>query len=85
MVKPYENALNDFLVGFEMTPHVATGIQPANFLFQDGYRANFPYCHQLSSIQTVTAKKQDIQYHQTINTQSKQVNKKKERSIQNEW
>ena len=35
-----ENALNDFLVGFQTTPHVATGVPPADFLFRDGYRAN---------------------------------------------
>ena len=41
--QPSENALNDFQVGFQTTPRVATTVPPADFLFQDGYRANFPY------------------------------------------
>ena len=41
--QPSENALNDFLVGFRTTPHVARGVPPADFLFLDAYRANSPY------------------------------------------
>ena len=41
--QPSENVFHDFLVGFRTTPHVATGVPPADFLFWDGYTANFPY------------------------------------------
>ena len=40
--QPSENVLHDFLVGFRTTPEVATGVPPADFLFRDGYAANFP-------------------------------------------
>ena len=59
--QPSENALNDFLTGFWTTPHVDTGV--ADFLFWDGYRANFPYQHPLSYRQVEKAKMQDIEHH----------------------
>ena len=76
--KPSVNALNDFLVGFQTTPHAATGVPPADFLFQDGYRANFPYRHPLSYRQVERAKMQNIEHHQNINTNANKSIKRKQ-------
>jgi len=34
--------LKDALVTYRQTPHVATGIPPANFIFRDGIKTQFP-------------------------------------------
>ena len=81
-----EEALNDFLVGFRATPHVATGVPPADFLFWDGYRANFPYQHPLSYRQVERAKMQDIEHHQNINTNAnKSIKRKQDQYKQNNF
>jgi transposase InsO family protein len=36
------NTLQSFLQTYRDTPHSATGIEPGNMIFRDGYRSNFP-------------------------------------------
>ena len=76
--QPSENALNGFLVGFQTTPHVPTRVPAADFLFRDGYRANFPDQHPLSYRQVERAKMQDIEHHQNINTNANKSIKRKQ-------
>ena len=75
--QPSENVLNDFLVGFLTTPHVTTGVSPADFLFRDGYRANFQCQPPLSYRQVERAKMQDIEHCQNINTNANKSIKRK--------
>ena len=83
--QPSENALNDFLVGFRTTPHVATGVPAADFLFLDAYRANFPYQHPLSYRQAERAKIQNIKHRQNINTNAnKSIQRKQDQYKQND-
>ena len=83
--QPSENALNDFLIGFQTTPHVATGVPPADFLFRDGYIANFPYRHPLSYRQVERAKMQDIEHRQNISTNAnKSIKRKQDQYKQND-
>ena len=37
-----QEALNQLLTSFRDTPHISTGVRPGDFLFRDGYRADFP-------------------------------------------
>ena len=83
--QPSESALNDFLVRFQTTPHVANGVPPADFLFWDGCRANFPYRHPLSCRQVEKAKIQDIEHCQNINSKAnKSIKKKQDHYKQND-
>ena len=39
------DTLQSFLQSYRDTPHVATGIEPGNMIFREGYQANFPRKH----------------------------------------
>ena len=61
-----QEALNNFLTGYRSTPHIATGISPGNYLFRNGYRADFPNRKVLTDRDIVSAKAKDILYRSTI-------------------
>jgi len=60
-------ALNNFLVGYRSTPHIATGVSPGNYLFRDGYRADFPNRKVLRDQDIIKAKEDDTRYRSAIN------------------
>ena len=61
-----QDTLNNFLIGYHSTPHIATGISPGNYLFRNGYRADFPNRKVVTDRDIANAKAKDILYRSTI-------------------
>ena len=72
-----EKALNDFLVGYRATPHVATGVTPGDFMFRDGYRADFPNRRGLLETEVKNAKKMDQERKLKIQKTANESRKRK--------
>ena len=55
---PDQETLSAFLTSYRDAPHVSNGVPPAQMLFRDGYRNNFPY-QQTSHNRIIVARQTD--------------------------
>ena len=79
--EPMQGALDKFLVGYRSTPHVATGIAPGNYMFRDGYRADFPRKPPVLEKDIDAAKLQNEQYKLAIQKRANSSVKRKKDNV----
>ena len=64
--KTEQEALKEFLVSYHANPHIATGVPPSDFLFRDGYRADYPFRKPIDKEQVANARDYDQSYKEAI-------------------
>ena len=77
-----QEALKEFLVSCRATPHIATGVPPGNFLFSDGYRADYPFRKSTDKEQVANTRDCDQAYKEAIQDKANKRVKGRKGNIQ---